>query len=162
MTLIEEQSKKLIEIIESHQWQLIDVSDCPTEWDDINKRETATVLEVKKQYLFVPKPQEGKTYLDAYAEATYGDCVKPSFRVNNNAKGREEWVAVDIFQNPHIFSRLFIPDSRYIAASCPGIEHFVSMRAEKAVENFSKYFSITDYQKTEKVKISWDDSEFAK
>jgi len=156
MALTKGQGKKLIEIIESHDWQLIDVSDNPEGWDEINTREPAEdLLGVKKQYLFVPKPLNGETYRDSYAIANE-KCLKPSLTVDGDGKDYEGWIAIDIFQNPHIFSRLFIPDRRSIVASCPGFEAFVAMKADKVIDIFKKYFSIADYRKTKQVEISWE------
>jgi len=149
MTMKKAEEKKLIDIIGSHGWQLIDVSDNPEGWDEINKREPANNLSgFPKQYLFVPKPFNGQTYKDSYAVATEKH-LKPSLMVDGDVKSYEGWISMDVYQKPHIFSRLFIVDEKAIAAAVPDFDSFVVMKAENAVEIFEKYFSIADYQKTE-------------
>jgi len=113
MTKIYEDSRKLIEIIEGHNWNLFNTtqperSRKPFRWDELEKKGSAKEFQFGNNYIFAPNPSEGQSLRDAYS-VTKG--LGPSLRVEDI--NDDKWSGVYIVNStnfhagrPVLFTRL--------------------------------------------------------
>ncbi len=143
------QSSRLKEIIDSHDWQLYDVSNPSKEgaykWEELNKMRPAKKFVLDHNYMFVPKPCEGQTLRDAYA---FTKGLGPSLTIENPDDDR--WLSLQVQRKINgtvaLFSRLFFYQECAVATSPKSYylhdPDFVAVRYDKLIETFEKYFRI--------------------
>ena len=151
MTNIFPQGKELIEIIEGHDWLLYDVTQARKEeraftWEELQDRTPADQIEVGKNYVFVPRPEDGQTLRDAYS---IRKGLGPSLTIEDPDDQR--WIGLSI--NPNVlpgwvalFSRLIF-EEEFVVASSPSTMYLpdpdaVAMPYDSVVDTFKRYFRI--------------------
>ena len=152
MSKIFPESKSLKEIIESHNWQLYDVTNPPENraytWEEIEKKAPAGQFEIGHNYLFVPIPKKGETLRQAYTP-TKG--LGPSLIVED-AEDETKWAGIYNVsgryyeKKPILFTRLGF-DSDFLVAFTPKTifmpeSDIVGMIYPNVIDNFRKYFRI--------------------
>ena len=147
------QGRELIDIIESHDWLLYDVTYAQKEdraftWEELEETCPATQLEMEHQYLFVPKPKDGETLRDAYS-VTKGLGPSLTIEDHNDDKWRSLSVSPKCIPGfVAFFSRLFMdynPD--FAVVSSPPTSYypdpdFVAIPYNKLFEVFRDHFRI--------------------
>ena len=150
MTDIFPQSRELKEIIEKYDWTLIDVSNPPEgrayNWRELDKKQPTEQFEIGHQYMFVPIPEQGHTFSDAYVNT---EGLGPSLRIED--PNDERFLSLDISPKNigvvALFSRLiFAKECGFV--TCPKTydlpnPDFVAVSYDELVDTFRKYFTIT-------------------
>ena len=143
-------SKYLLEIIGNHNWELYDVTDQPSDraykWDEINRMSSIQELEIKHQYLFIPRPNDGKTLRDTYEQKFQNEGLRPSLKIDDPNDDR--WLCIETYHNPALFTRLFFV-KEWACATSPDYmsgSDFVVIDYKKLVDTFSKFFDIVNVE----------------
>jgi hypothetical protein len=150
------ESKRLKEIVESHNWTLYDVTrpkgynDIKYEWDELEKENPAQEYQIEHNYLFVPIPKKGETLKKAHSQVLEG--IAASLVIHNPDEDR--WLSLTVKKKPideltgnsatALFTRLFFVDEcAYVTTPGDSPElDFVAIKYDCLIDTFEKYFSI--------------------
>jgi len=149
------ESKRLLEIVESHDWLLFDSTqpegrEDPLTWAEFEANGSVKEFEIGRNYIFAPRPKQQQSLRDAYA-VTMG--LGPCIRLNS----LDEHIDMDgirgVFINnrlTYFFTRLIFDvyegRSAVIATSAPTRitpnPPSLIIPSEHVIDKFTKHFEI--------------------
>jgi hypothetical protein len=160
MTHVFEESKDLVQIINSVGWSLYDLTnqpaDRPFSWDEVNKMGQAEVFEIGHNYLFIPILAEGETLKKAYSKTEgVGPCL--TIVDSNHDRWKSLIVHKKLMGYVAIFSRLWF-EEEFVVASTPETDYYpdpdvVAMAYEYLIDTFRQYFGIIDMDLSDTLRV---------